>query len=347
MVVYMLASAGLVCYNKYLMDAHRFPFPAVVVLIQMIICSGLSGLFYLLLPGRFPAIERLGPSTLLLKSCMPISLFFMMELMLGTAAMMTASVAFLQMVKESGVAWVYFLSLLVSVETFCWRKFAILVFTLAGTVLTIRGEPHFAIVGFLLQGAAVLCASCKAVLQQLVLQSRGMKLDPLSYVLVMSPISATFLASMLVTSHYLGRGLPAHKGDLLSLPSTHVLVYWAPYLLCNSIFAFLMNVLIALVMKTTSAISVTLLGLVKDAFIVFGGVIFAESKLSGMQGVGFALQLAGVLLWSTCSLLKEEPPEISSTNPSLEEATGGLERKLRAKGFDSYGASDLRQSPKS
>lgn len=338
--VYIAWSAGLVCYNKYLMNAHRFPFPAVVVLIQMFTCSGLSGLLYFTAPGRFPAVQRLHPS-LFVNSCLPIAVCFMMELMLGTAAMMSASVPFLQMVKESGVAWVYFLSLLFAVETLSWRKLAILLLTLAGTWMTVRGETHFALIGFLLQGAAVLCAALKTVLQQLVLQSRGTKLDPLSYVLVMSPISAVFLVSMLSTSHYFGGGALAQKGDLLALPSRQLLVHWAPDLLANAVAAFLFNIMFALVVKNTTAIAITLLGLVKDTILVCGGsFLLGSEELSVLQGFGFALQLGGVLLWSAHSTSKEQTPPLESAaaSPRSDGLPDAHPWKIRSKKLESYGA---------
>lgn len=328
MVVYVAVSAGLVCFNKFLMAHGRFPFPAVIVLFQMTTCSCLSGALFLWSPASFPALAKCGLGRgAILRSCLPISLFFMMELMLGTAAMLHASVAFLQMVKESAVVWVYSLSLLVAVEVFCWRKAAILAFTLAGTALTIRGEPHFALAGLALQGAGVLSSSCKAVLQQMVLQSRGLKLDALSYVLVMSPLSMLFLAGMLVSTDF----WPWRHGDLLGVPTYHDLALWSPQLVANALCAFTMNILIAVVIQNTSAVSLTLFGLIKDAVIVFGGWLVAGSVLSGMQALGFAMQLGGVALWSLSNLLRDEPE-------SVPLKTGDRPTGLEEKGAPGYGA---------
>jgi hypothetical protein len=327
MVVYVSVSAGLVCFNKFLMHAERFPFPAVIVLFQMTTCSCLSGALFLWCPAYFPGLAKSGLGRgAVVRSCLPISLFFMMELMFGTAAMLHASVAFLQMVKESAVVWVYALSLFVAVEVFCWRKATILLFTLVGTAMTIRGERHFAPAGLALQSAGVLSASCKAVLQQMVLQSRGLKLDALSYVLVMSPMSMMLLAGLLLSADCWSW----HHSDMLGAPHWREVLLWSPQLLANAMCAFFMNILIAVVLKNTSALSVTLCGLTKDAAIVFGGWLVGGNALGGMQGLGFAVQLAGVGLWSLSALLQDSQEGMPLMQPEGSRVKGGALQGYRA-----------------
>jgi len=327
MVAYVGVSAGLVSFNKFLMSTDRFPFPAVIVLFQMTTCSCLSGALLLWRPAYFPALAKSGPGRgAVLRSCIPVSLFFMMELILGTAAMLHASVAFLQMVKESAVIWVYALSLFVALEVFCWRKATILLFTLVGTAMTIRGERHFVPAALALQGAGVMCASCKAVLQQMVLQSRGLKLDVLSYVLVMSPMSMAFLAGLLLSADCWNW----HHGDVLGTPHWREVLLWSPHLLANAVCAFCMNILIAVVMKSTSALSVTLCGLTKDAVIVLGGTLVGGSTLGGMQGLGFAVQLAGVGLWSLSALLQDDQECVPLMQPEGPRVKGGAPQGYRA-----------------
>merc|ERR1719247_2270595 len=126
-VGYVICSAGLIAYNKYLMNHDRFPFAICLVFIHAAFCSLCAGVLYLVKPSLFPSLSdpaRKVPidSSLILRGALPIAILFSAQLVLTNTAYLHSSVAFLQMMKEANLVLVYVLSLMASLEKFSWRS---------------------------------------------------------------------------------------------------------------------------------------------------------------------------------------------------------------------------------
>jgi len=197
---YIALSAGLISFNKYLMHPDRFPFASVFVLMHMVGSTVFASILRVCCPWLFPSLtdptRRVDVGwSLMFKSIVPIATLFATQLVLSNSAYSHSTVAFLQMIKEANIVLVYFLSLLVMLETFRWRNLCILMCIVTATSLCIHGEMQFSMRGLLLQGTSQLAESSKIVLQALVL-SGGSKLDAMSYVLLVAPVSAAALVAI-------------------------------------------------------------------------------------------------------------------------------------------------------
>lgn len=303
--LYIATSSGLITFNKYLMHADRFPFSVSLVLMHSLFCSVLTGLLYLLRPSLFPSIA--GPAEgrvavdreLLLKGAAPIAFFFTAQLVLSNTAYLHSSVAFIQMMKESNLVFVYILSLLVAIERFKVTHVFILFFVLAATDLTIHGEKNFNLQGFVIQGLGQLFECARIVLQAVLLTSVGKKLDALSYVLLVMPLCFCFLAVSLIGLTFVW------PNDNFPSPKMQDLYTWWPYLLLNSLIAFALNVVIALFIKNSEAVSFILAGILKDAMIVLVGGLGLGESISRLQVAGFGMQIVGILIWSLMKTFPE------------------------------------------
>merc|ERR1712224_230364 len=152
---------------------------------------------------------------------------------------------------------------------------------------------HFVLAGLIMQLSAILCEALRVVLQATVLS--GKKLDPLSYVLCISPLCGILLA--------LCAGLLAHlpsdnQMHGMGMPSAAQLRLWAPWLLASSLIAFCLNVTIATMIKFAGPMAYLMSQLVKDVLAVLGGVLALRETVTGLQVLGFAVQLMVVFLWS-------------------------------------------------
>merc|ERR1719456_522601 len=125
----------------------------------------------------------------------------------------------------------------------------------------------------------------------MLLSSAGRKLDALTYVMLVMPLCALLLA---VGMWFLT--LFPHEHFLV--PEWHHVEQFWPHLLANACIAFLLNVVIALFVKHSSAVAFILAGIVKDAMIVAAGAFILNEIITFIQAVGFGLQLAAILLWS-------------------------------------------------
>jgi hypothetical protein len=238
---------------------------------------------------------------LVLRILLPIACCFGAQLVLSNVALVHSSVAFLQMMKQSNVVLVYLFSLTLALEEFSWRRVAVLVFIVLATALTIRGEVRFSAFGCTIQGVSMLCESMKLTLQSYSLSSTGRRLDALTYVMLVSPLVFLVLSCL---SLFIFIALPSTP-EALSLPQWPVLRSHFWLLLGNALLAFCMNVVHALFMKNSSAITFILTGvLLKDILIVLAGSVLLGDPISSMQVWGFGMQLVGILMWS---LMKASP----------------------------------------
>lgn len=302
-ICYIVCSAGLIAYNKYLIHADRFPYAICLVFFHAVFCSVFAGFLYFVKPSLFPSLTDPAKQveidrSLMLKGALPIALLFALQLVLLNTAYLHSTVAFLQMMKEANLVLVYVLSLFAALERFSWRSVGILVFVVFATTLTIHGEVNFSMTGFLLQGVGQIFECCKIVLQAMMLSNAGRKLDALTYVMLVMPLCALFLGA--------GMGvLTVFPHSHFMTPQWHDLVMWWPHLLANACVAFMLNVIIALFMKHSSAVAFILAGIVKDAMIVAAGWLVLQEFISIVQLVGFSLQLAGILVWSVIKTFPE------------------------------------------
>merc|ERR1719401_300893 len=109
------------------------------------------------------------------------------------------------------------------------------------------------------------------------------------------PLCFVVLSSLLSVLHT--SGLSSTTGDAF-LPHRHEIIAWWPHLIGNACIAFTLNVVIALVVKYSSAVGFILAGITKDAMIVIAGALFLSEHIASIQACGFAIQLIMIGLYS-------------------------------------------------
>jgi len=300
-------SVGVINFNKYLIGKGIFPFPMHLVLFHTAFGSILSFFLILARPSLFPSLTIPDSKVtvdreLIVGKVLPIAFVSASNLVLSNMAYLHSSLAFLQMMKEANVVFVYLASLVVGLEVFKTRSCTVLVFIMLATMADIKGELHFSLVGFLIQASSQVFEVVKLVLQSIVLS--GQHLDSLSYVLLVMPPSCLFVCVCVILRSRLDTGLGG-SADLATPTLADVQGCWH-LLLLNAAVVYFLNVSIALFMKHTSAVAMVLAGLVKDTLVVITSVVLLGEMVSCMQQVGFALQLSGVFMWS---MVKRFPRE--------------------------------------
>merc|ERR1719362_1683362 len=114
-LLYVVCSASLIKYNKFLMSRERFPYAVNLTFGHMV--SGSIFLLFLrkLFPSAFPSLEPDSTQPvnwrLLTRGALPIATCLCGTLVFSNVAYMHISVAFIQMMKEVNVVVVYLFSL--------------------------------------------------------------------------------------------------------------------------------------------------------------------------------------------------------------------------------------------
>lgn len=305
-VAVIVVSAALINYNKYLMNPSRFPYPMVLVSLHMFCGSMLSSGLYLVMPSLFPALTDPDKkvavnATFLLQRVLPVGVAFATSLICSNVAYEYASVPFLQMVKQSNVIIVFLLSLLIGLEKFRSDMAIVLLCIVIATGFTVNGELRFSLPGLLAQLAGNFAESCRVVMQGVLLTGAD-KLDPLSFVAVVSPICGFCLAGLMGSFKSFNHW---HPVDFAAVPSLETLQQCRFLLAGNVMVAFSLNLITANYLKHGSPLALLLTNLIKDAIIVIAGCALFADPISLEQGFGFVAQLFFIFLWSIMKVFPE------------------------------------------
>jgi hypothetical protein len=283
-LAYILLSASLINYNKFLMHEDYFPYSVALTAWHMFVSSGMSLLVYgcfgkTLLPGMAQVEEDKAG---FVQRVIPLSLCFAISICLSNEAYLYCSVPFLQMCKELNVVMVYFVGLALAVERFNVQQATILLVIMMGCCMSIHGEMKFSKTGFVFQICAQFAEVIKIITQQKIMQ--GYKIDPLTMVLIMSPLCLVSLSVGLVVFWQAG---------IVAKAQEH-----AVHLLFNGFNAFALNVSVAVVIRFASGVGFVLAGVIKDVAIVACAALIFGALITPLQIIGFSIAVSGVLFHS-------------------------------------------------
>jgi hypothetical protein len=291
------ASSALINFNKYLMQPGKFPFAVPLVMMHSFFATIFAGLLRVFCPSLFPSMsdseKKVALSVNYIITCiLPVAALGACSLVLSNTAYEFASVAFLQMMKQGNVIIVYVFSLCFGLEVFQMRSMLVLGGVVMATMSTIDGELNFSMIGFVVQGCCCFIESLKVVLQGILLAGSGKKLDPLSFVLIVSPQIFFFLSLAIVAK------LSFPQLLAFALPTLADFSHCKWLLAGNVVLAFALNVICALFLKYGSPIAFLLVNIIKDIMIVVASSLFLGEVVSFQQMVSFPIQLILIFLWS-------------------------------------------------
>jgi len=291
---YIALSGGLINFNKYLMNKKRFPHPMALTAMHMAASLVLCSLVLLVRPSAMPSVEACkGRMAKLYQYLAPIGFLFAIMLYGSNRAYLYCSIAFLQFMKEANVVLVFTFSALAGLQFVNRQRVVVIAWVILGSSLCVHGELNFVFIGFMLQGVSQFAECARAVVAELVLTGSEFKLDPLSYTFFMAPVCLLVLGI----------------GNIITWDPSVItdLAVWWPYLLPNACMAFCLNVIIAQVIKETSAVGFIITGVVKDiALVVFSSVVFHDS-ITNSQWLSFSVTLSGVFFWSFMKVFPDHP----------------------------------------
>jgi len=290
--VYISTSVALISFNKYLMHAGRFPHPVALTTLHMIAAWVCLFTLYCFKPSLFPAMEhaKAGPKCLGVVCdfgiyFIPLGLFFAVAITCSNYAYFYCAVPFLQFMKEGNIVLIFLFSVVAGLQSVTRARVLVLTVILIGATMSVTGEIKFVLVGFLLQALSQLGECSKNVLGEWMMTSSQTRLDPLTYTMSTAPVALVPLAIATFASSQ-------------STMITAFLHHW-PLLLANCLIAVALNVMIAILIQSCSAMAGTLCGLLKDILVVTVAAAAFGVAVTGQQVVGFALCILGIGAWSS------------------------------------------------
>ncbi|XP_074264127.1 putative sugar phosphate/phosphate translocator At1g48230 [Silene latifolia] len=316
LLIYILLSSGVILYNKWVLSTKyfNFPFPITLTMVHM----GFSGVVAFFLVRVFKVVTPVKMTFEIYATCViPISAFFASSLWFGNTAYLHISVAFIQMLKALMPVATFLMAVLCGTDTLRCDVFLNMLLVSVGVVVSSYGEIHFNIIGTLYQVTGIFAEALRLVLTQVLLQKKGLSLNPITSLYYIAPCSFVFLF------------IPWYMLEQPHMdPSRIQFNFWTFF--SNALCALALNFSIFLVIGRTGAVTIRVAGVLKDwILIALSTVIFPESAITGLNIIGYAIALCGVVMYNYLKLkdVRASQPNSSETIPERITKDWKLEKK--------------------
>ncbi|PNH09408.1 putative sugar phosphate/phosphate translocator [Tetrabaena socialis] len=312
--LWVFLSAIVIMLNKYVLAYAAFPFPIALTLTHMAFCSGLA--FLLIKAGLVEAVHMDTPTYI--KTIVPIAALFSGTLWLGNAAYLYLSVAFIQMLKATMPVTVFTVGVFMGTEKYSGMYALNMVVVAIGVATASYGELNFNLVGVLFQGGSIVTESFRLCLIQLLLQARGIKLNPVTTLYYIAPACFGFLC------------FPFTFIELPKMlnPETEWRIPGG-WLLLSAFTAFALNMSVFMLIGRSSALTMNVAGVIKDWLLILLSVMLYRSPVATLQLCGYGVAFAGVCWYNYQKLqgVRAPAPSRSSSDP---EKTSLLHEKSQS-----------------
>ncbi|TVU43479.1 hypothetical protein EJB05_09954, partial [Eragrostis curvula] len=285
----------------------NFPYPVALTLLHMVfssvVCFAITKVFKII------KIEEGMTTDIYISSVIPIGAMFAMTLWLGNSAYLYISVAFAQMLKAIMPVAVFLLGAAFGLEEMSYKMLAIMSVISVGVIVASVGEITISWVGVVYQMGGVVAEALRLIFIEIFLKKKGVKLNLISMMYYVSPCSAVCLFIPWL---------------FLEKPKMDDSISWnfPPFtLFLNCLCTFVLNMSVFLVISRTSALTARVTGVVRDwSVVLLSAAIFADTKLTFINIVGYAIAIAGVVAYNNHKLkvkpqVNQQQGEENKINP--------------------------------
>lgn len=264
-----------------------FPYPVALTLMHQVFCA--IAAFVMVKFLKVCEVPHLNLETYF-RTIVPIGAFFAMTLWCGNAAYLYLSVSFIQMLKASMPVAVFLVGSAMGTEAYSNPKMTNMVVITIGIMIASYGEINFILMGVFLQVLSILAESLRLCLVQILLQSRGLKLNSITTLYFVAPTCACFLA------------LPFAALELPKMLEDETLQVDASIFLANCTVALGLNLVVFLLVGKTSALTMNIAGVVKDWLLIGLSVVLYGSPVTVTQLFGYGIAFCGVMYYQYTKL---------------------------------------------
>ncbi|KAK3149610.1 hypothetical protein QOZ80_3AG0219810 [Eleusine coracana subsp. coracana] len=317
LLIYVCLSSSVILFNKWVLSPKyfKFPFPITLTMIHM----AFSGIVTFFLVRVFKVVTPVKMTLHIYATCViPISAFFASSLWFGNTAYLYISVAFIQMLKALMPVATFIMAVICGTDKLRWVLFLNMVLVSVGVVVSSYGEIHFNVIGTLYQVTGIFAEALRLVLTQVLLQKKGLTLNPITSLYYIAPCSFIFL----FIPWYL---LEKPEMDVAQIQFNYSIFF------LNALSAFALNISIFLVIGRTGAVTIRVAGVLKDwILIALSTIIFPESIITSLNIIGYAIALSGVVLYNYLKMkdvkVNQLPADIAPDRATKEKKVSNVYR---------------------
>lgn len=310
--MYMIIGPALILVNKYILRDLEFKYPMFL--------SGLG----MLVTGAVAHVAVASGQTVLdsskcitrsfwISNILPVGAGTALAFTFGNGAYMYLTVAFIQMLKAFTPTVVLIMLKLFGIDEPTKEVVASVVVISVGTAVSSFGEMHMVWLGFFMMCLAELSEGTRLVLQQKMLQNLKFGVVEGQYYMAPASAACLFLGSLVFEVPSM-----VTSGDY-NIILDHPLLFFLAGTLGLGI-----NMAGFLVIKSTSSVTIKILGTVRNCLLVLFTVFAQGEQVSSMQFTGYAITLTGFSLYNYYKITqkKHAPPNVQ---PDTESGKGNYE----------------------
>lgn len=293
---WITCSCSMILFNKFVLDSLKFPFPMFLCTWHMVLATIITRIMSKS-TNMLPSVkENKVDGDVMKRKILPVAGAFAISLVLSNKAYIYLSVSYIQMLKAFTPVAVLFFSVLLKLAESSMTEFYIVLIICVGVAMTSIGETYFSILGFTFQSLAIVAESSRLVLTNILLKE--LKLDPLSSLYYIAPPCALAIGAMCLFFEF--EHLPWDRMQTSE---------FCGIMAVNGAVAFTLNVAVVMLITNTSALVLTLAGIIKDILLVFLSVFLFGSPVTSLQYVGYGIALLGLNVHKE---FKKNPDKVKS-----------------------------------
>jgi len=278
-------SSSVILFNKWLLDTLNFRYPVILTTYHLTFATVVTQImarWTTLLDGR-KTVKMTG--RVYLRAVVPIGIFFSLSLICGNLTYLYLSVAFIQMLKATTPVAVLISSWTLGVSSPDLKQFLNVSAIVVGVIIASFGEIHFVVVGVLYQLGGIIFEALRLTMVQRLLSSADFKMDPLVSLYYFAPICAVM------------NGAVALIWEIPRCSMAEVYNVGLFTFFLNGLCAFMLNVSVVFLIGKTSAVVLTLCGVLKDIMLVIASMAIWGTQVTALQFFGYSVALGGMVYY--------------------------------------------------
>ncbi|KAF5725797.1 sugar phosphate/phosphate translocator [Tripterygium wilfordii] len=317
-LVWYAFSTFLTLYNKTLLgdDLGKFPAPLMMNTVHFVMQAVLSTGITWFWSHRFQPAVPMSWRDYFTK-VVPTALGTALDINLSNASLVFISVTFATMCKSASPIFLLLFAFAFRLETPSVKLLGIIFVISVGILLTVAKETEFEFWGFVFVMLAAVMSGFRWSMTQILLQKEvyGLK-NPLTLMSHVTPVMAlaTFLLSLILdpwddfkTSSYFDNSWHIIRSCLL--------------MLFGGSLAFFMVLTEYILVSITSAVTVTIAGVVKEAVTILVAVFYFHDKFTWLKGFGLFIIMVGVSLFNWYKYQKLQNGQTSEDDMVVSPST--------------------------
>ncbi|XP_031253356.1 probable sugar phosphate/phosphate translocator At1g06470 [Pistacia vera] len=288
-------STFLTLYNKTLLgdDMGKFPAPLLMNTVHFTMQAVLSKAITWFWSHRFQPSVAMSWRDYLFR-VVPTALATALDVNLSNASLVFISVTFATMCKSAAPIFLILFAFAFRLESPSFKLLGITVVISVGILLTVAKETDFEFWGFIFVMLAAVMSGFRWCMTQILLQKEayGLK-NPLTLMSYLTPVMAVVTALL---SLFLDPWHEFRENNYFN-NSWHV-TRSCLLMLFGGTLAFFMVLTEYVLVSVTSAVTVTIAGVVKESVTILVAVFYFHDKFTWLKGIGLFTIMVGVSLFN-------------------------------------------------